>query len=196
MNDTTIETAPRFRNALWLRHTLPIHAPRASVFDFLVRDVPKHYRSLATGHERFEVEGGGPIEIGAVIDCREHAENQRVHHRYVVRALRPGAHLHYASTPSRSWVTVAGREHEGQSDTHVYYDISDSPDGGTHLDMAIVIVFQSWFLKTLALFGGTRKLWQAHQHEELEKLAAILERRESRRADPAAGQARSTDQNV
>lgn len=52
--------------------------------------------------------------------------------------------------------------------------------------MAIVIVFEGWFHKALALLGGTRTIWQAHQREELGRLAEIVGRREARRATAAA----------
>jgi hypothetical protein len=151
-----------------------VRAPREHVFDFLTTRVPACYTLLSRGHERYVVEGGGPVRPGARIDCREHAGPQRVHHTYEVLALERPRRLHYASTPSRSWVEAGGRTYEGTSDTHVYYDLTEV-EGGTRLEMAIVIEMGSLARKWLAALSGTHALWRRHQDEELERLVTLVE---------------------
>lgn len=162
------------RNAIVLQRTVTIASPPARVFEFLTTEVPTHYRAMARGHERFDVLGGGAMVEGAVIDCRERAGNQEVHHRYVVRELVPGRRIHYASTPSTSFVHLDGRTIEGSSDTFVTYELE--PDGPrTRLHMTIAIAFANrWRLWVARVLGRTASLWGAHQAEELDRLAELI----------------------
>lgn len=161
-------------NAFHLVQTRTIRAPRDHVFEFLTARVSAFYLLLSRGHERYAIEGGGPLVVGAKIDCRERAGTQVVHHTYEVRALRAPEHLHLASTPSKTWVQAGGRTIEGTSDTHVYYDLEDEARG-TRLDMEIVIELESLGKKWLASLGGTRALWSRHQGEELDRLVTLVE---------------------
>lgn len=162
------------RNAIILQRVVLIPRPPAQVFEFLTTGVPTHYRAMARGHERFDVFGGGPLVLGSVIDCRERAGNQEVHHRYVVRELEPERRLQLASTPSTSLVHLDGRTIEGQSDTFVTYEL-DGDRSQTKLHMTIAIAFASrWQLFVARTLGRTAKLWGAHQAEELERLSQLI----------------------
>lgn len=162
-------------NAFHLRQARTIRAPRDHVFEFLTARVSAFYALLSRGHERYVIEGGGPLVVGAKIDCRERAGTQVVHHTYEVRALRAPEHLHLASTPSKTWVRAGGRTIEGSSDTHVYYDLEADEAHGTRLEMEIVIELGSLGKKWLAALGGTRALWSRHQSEELDQLVTLVE---------------------
>jgi hypothetical protein len=170
-----IRSERRRPNAFHLCQARAVRAPREHVFEFLTTRVAACYALLSRGHERYVVEGGGPLRPGARIDCREHAGPQAVHHRYEVLAQRAPEHLHLASTPSRTWVHAGGRTHEGSSDTHVYYDLTEASDGGTRLEMAIVIELGSLLMKWIAALGGTRGLWLRHQDEEIDRLVTLIE---------------------
>lgn len=168
-----------------LSHSLLIERPRAEVFDFITHHVPKRYREMASGHERFDVLGGGPVQANSQIDCRERASNQEVHHTYRVRAFEPGRHLYYASTPSLTFIHLPRRVIEGQSDTHVYYDLYDvqgDAQAGTQLDMLIVIQLPHLAQKWMAVATGSARLWGGHQREELAKLKRMIEAEPARRA--------------
>lgn len=169
-----MSTDTSLRNAIVLQRTVRIPSSPERVFGFLTTELPTHYRALARGHDRFEVLGGGPLIEGATIDCRERAGNQEVHHRYVVRELLPGRRIHYASTPSTSFVHLDGRTIKGTSDTFVTYELE--PDGSaTRLHMVIAIAFASrWKLWVARVLGRTASLWGAHQREELDRLAELI----------------------
>ncbi|HVH97677.1 MAG TPA: SRPBCC family protein [Enhygromyxa sp.] len=162
------------RNTILLERAVLIPLPPAQVFEFLTTGVPTHYRAMARGHERFDVIGGGPLAMGSIVDCRERAGNQEVHHRYVVRELEPGRRLQLASTPSTSFVHLDGRTIEGKSDTVVTYELAGDPTQ-TRLHMTIAIAFASrWQLFVARVLGRTAKLWGAHQAEELERLSELI----------------------
>jgi hypothetical protein len=162
------------RNAIILQRSVMIPSSPAQVFEFLTTKVPDHYPALARGHDCFDVVGGGPMVEGSIIDCRERAGNQEVHHRYVVRELVAGRRIRYASTPSTSFVHLDGRTISGTSDTFVTYELE--PDGlRTRLHMTIAIAFASrWQLFVARVFGRTAKLWGTHQEEELEQLTQLI----------------------
>jgi hypothetical protein len=162
------------RNAIVLQRAVTIPSSPSQVFEFLTTKIPAHYGALARGHDRFEVLGGGPLVEGAIIDCREQAGNQEVHHRYVVRELVTDRRLRFASTPSSSYVHLDGRTIQGQSDTFVTYELEGN-SLATHLHMTIAIAFASrWQLFVARVLGRTAKLWGAHQAEELERLAELI----------------------
>jgi hypothetical protein len=166
-------TAP-LRNAIVLQRSVTIPRAPARVFEFLTHEVPTHYQAMARGHERFDVLGGGPMIEGSIIDCRERAGNQEVHHRYVVRELVPDRRLCFASTPSRSFVHLDGRIIEGESDTFVTYAL-EADGAQTHLHMTIAIAFTSrWQLFIARTLGRAAKLWGNHQAEELDRLAQLI----------------------
>jgi hypothetical protein len=167
------ETSP-LHHAIVLQRAVTIPSSPAQVYEFLTTQVPAHYQELARGHERFDVVGGGPMIEGAVIDCRERAGNQEVHHRYVVRELLADRRIRYASTPSTSFVHLDGRTITGTSDTFVTYELE--PDGPrTRLHMTIAIAFASrWQLFLARVLGRSAKLWGAHQAEELERLTELI----------------------
>lgn len=175
MGKTTIPAERRRSNAFHLFSSRVIAAPPEHVFEFLTTRVPEVYGLLSRGHERFVVEGGGPLALGSRVDCREHAETQAVHHTYEVRALLPPAHLHLASAPSKTWVRAGKRTITGTSDTDVYYDLTDADGHGTRLEMSIVIALPTFLKKCLATLGGTRRLWARHQAEELDRLVTLVE---------------------
>lgn len=168
-------TDPAARHAITLRHTVTIPRSPARVFEFLTTGIAEHYCALARGHERFEVVGGGPLVEGAVVDCRERAGNQEVHHRYVVCELLPARRIRYASRPSTSFVHLDGRTIEGTSETFVSYELAPVGREATRVDMTIVIAFASrWQLFVARVLGRTAKLWGAHQREELDGLTALI----------------------
>jgi hypothetical protein len=162
------------RNAIVLERTITLPSPPARVFEFLTTAVPTHYPEMARGHERFEIIGGGPMLKGSIIDCRERAGNQEVHHRYVVQELLPNRRIRFASTPSTSFVHLDGRTIEGKSDTFVTYELA--PAGTqTRLHMTIAIVFATrWRLFVARVLGRATKLWSNHQAEELDGLARLI----------------------
>jgi hypothetical protein len=163
-------------NAFHLCQAREVRAPREHVFEFLTTRVPDCYTLLSRGHERFVVEGGGPLRLGARIDCREHAGTQVVHHTYEVREIRAPEHLFMASTPTRTWVRAGARTIEGSSDTYVYYDLEEADGGRTRLDMTIVIELPSLGKKWMAaVLGRAHGLWSRHQGEELDRLVTLVE---------------------
>lgn len=163
-------------NAFHLCQARAVRAPREHVFDFLTTRIPDCYALLSRGHERFVVEGGGPLRPGARIDCRERAGTQVVHHTYEVRAMQPPERLVLASTPTRTWVRAGERTIEGSSDTYVYYDLEEMSDGSTRLDMTIVIELPSLGKKWMAaVLGRSHGLWSRHQGEELDRLVTLVE---------------------
>lgn len=170
----TIQSERRRPHAFHLIAARHVRARPDHVFDFLTTRVLSCYTLLSRGHERYEVEGGGPIRPGARIDCREHAGPQRVHHTYEVLAVERPRHYHYASPSSRTWVQAAGRIYEGTSATHVHYDLTEADDG-TRLEMTLVIDLGSLARKWLALVSGTGALWRRHQGEELDRLVTLVE---------------------
>lgn len=174
MVQSRIREDRRRPNAFHLVEARVIRAPREHVFAFLTTRIPAVYGLLSRGHERYVVEGGGPPAVGARIDCLEHAGAQAVRHMYEVRALEAPSHLHLASA-SATWVEVGKRTIEGSSDTQVYYDLEEAGDGGTRLDMTIVIELPNRGKKLLATLGGTKGLWARHQGEELERLTTLVE---------------------
>lgn len=161
-------------NAIVLQRSVTIPSTPAQVFEFLTTKVPAHYAALARGHDRFDILDGGPMIEGSIIDCRERAGNQEVHHRYVVRELIAGQRIRYASTPSTSFVHLDGRTITGTSDTFVTYELE--PDGPrTRLHMTIAIVFATRWQRFVArVLGRTAKLWGAHQAEELDRLTELI----------------------
>jgi hypothetical protein len=169
-----MSTDSQHRNAIVLQRVVTIPSAPARVFEFLTTQVPTHYQAMARGHERFEVIGGGPMIEGSVIDCRERAGNQEVHHRYVVRELVESRRIRYASTPSTSFVHLDGRTITGSSDTFVTYELE--PDGSrTRLHMTIAIAFATrWQLFLARVLGRSAKLWGTHQAEELERLTELI----------------------
>jgi hypothetical protein len=171
----TIRSERRRPNAFHLCQARDVRAPREHVFEFLTTRIPACYTLLSRGHERFEIEGGGPLRLGARIDCRESAGAAVVHHVYEVLALRAPEHLYFASTPTRTWVRVGKRTIEGTSDTRVYYDLADEAGGGTRLEMTIVIELESLSQKWLATLSGARGLWYGHQGEEMDRLVTLVE---------------------
>jgi uncharacterized protein YndB with AHSA1/START domain len=174
MMPITVRPERRRPNAFHLCASRRIQAPREHVFEFLTTRIPAVYPLLSRGHERYAVEGGGALSLGARIDCRERAEAQTVHHTYEVRAIEAPSHLHLGSA-SQTWVRVGEKSIEGTSDTQVYYDLEDTDHGGTRLDMTIVIALPSRGKKWLATLGGTKGLWARHQGEELDRLTTLVE---------------------
>jgi Polyketide cyclase / dehydrase and lipid transport len=164
----------QLRNAIVLQRAVSIPSSPAQVFEFLTTKVPAHYHALARGHERFDVLGGGPMIEGSIIDCRERAGNQEVHHRYVVRELLADRRIRYASTPSTSFVHLDGRTITGTSDTFVTYELEpDGPQARLHMTIAISFATR-WQLFMAKVLGRTAKLWGAHQAEELEQLTQLI----------------------
>ena len=180
-------TEPAARHAITLRHAVTIPRSPTRVFEFLTTEIGTHYCALARGHQRFEVIGGGPLVEGAVIDCRERAGNQEVHHRYVVRELLADRRIRYesrpatcmrswkASRPSASFVHLDGRTIAGTSETFVSYELAPVGREATRVDMTIVIAFATrWQLFVARVLGRTARLWGAHQREELDGLSALI----------------------
>ena len=152
-----------------------IDAPIEHVFRFLTHEIPHCYTLLSRGHERFDVEGGGPLVLGSVVDCRETTANQEVRHRYRVVAFDAPRRLHMASTPSTTFVHLPDRTIEGASETLVRYELAPREDGRTSLAMTIVIALDSVWTKVLASLSGTRRLWGEHQQGELDRLVTLVE---------------------
>ena len=168
-------TEPAARHAITLRHAVTIPRSPTRVFEFLTTEIGTHYCALARGHQRFEVIGGGPLVEGAVIDCRERAGNQEVHHRYVVRELLADRRIRYESRPSASFVHLDGRTIAGTSETFVSYELAPVGREATRVDMTIVIAFATrWQLFVARVLGRTARLWGAHQREELDGLSALI----------------------
>jgi len=171
---TGIPQARRRQRSMHLHDARTIAAPRDQVFRFITDCLPAQYTKLAVGHHQFVVEGGGPVRPGSVIDCRERASNQEVHHRYVVQTYEPSRHLYYASLPSKTFIHLPGRVIEDESDTHVYFDLTDTSEG-TRVEMTIVIQLKSRTQHWLAVATGSTGLWKRHLAEELTKLKELIE---------------------
>lgn len=177
--------ARTMKNTLWLREQVTIEREVEQVYAFLTTEIPGHYQAMDPGHERFEVLGGGPLVEGAVIDCRERAGNQEVHHRYVVQSLVENALVYYVSRGSRSFVHLDGRTLEGSSNTYVSYELRPLPGGRTQLRMLIAIELESWWKISVArTLGRIHVLWKTHQREELRELAALIEGYGRERSSP------------
>jgi hypothetical protein len=161
-------------HAMQLRDVRTVKAPRHEVFRFVTESLPARYAEMALGHERFEVVGGGPMRPGAVIDCRERASNQEVHHRYVVQAFEPGRLLYYASQPSKTFIHLGPRVIRDESDTHVYYDLTEDAEG-TRVALTIVIQLKRRTQHWLAVATGSTRLWRRHLAEELTNLKTMIE---------------------
>lgn len=173
----------RLPHAIILRDTVVLRCTAADVFIFLTQGMPTVYPALAWGHERFEIEGSGPMRVGSEIDCRERAGNQEVHHRYVVQELVESQLVRYASRPSTTFVHLRNRSITGHSDTVVTYALEPTATGQTRLEMTIEIVFASlWKWMIACTLGRASALWKSHQREELGKLVAIVEADALRRA--------------
>jgi hypothetical protein len=177
MDTLAIPEQRRRPRAIHLTHAVDIRRAPEDVYRFYVTMRTPRYRAVSPCHERFDVEDGGPLRLGAVIDCRERAGRQEVHHRYVVTELVPNERLAYASTPSATFIHTGGRVLQGVSDTFVYQDIDRTGDGRTRLRSTVVIELPSSSKKLLALATGTRGLWLAHLREELLGARALLEAR-------------------
>ncbi len=164
-----------------LVETVVIRSSPRALYRFLTADLSARYRELARGHERFEVIGGGPLVVGALVDCRERAGNQEVHHRYVVERLVPDELVRYASTPSTTYVHLPHRTLTGTSDTIVEYRVAPGSRGVTTLEMTISIVFASRLQRAIARgLGRVYRVWKHHQREELAALTRLLEDAEAR----------------
>lgn len=184
MNATTTHAPEPLEraNAFTLHATRVIRAPREHVFHFLTHEVPRTYTLLSPGHERYDVVGGGPLVLGATIDCRESTGNQEVRHLYRVESLVEPSFLQFSSIPSKTFVHLPDRTIEGTSETIVRYELTVGEDGTTRLAMTIVIVLDSRWTKLLASFSGTRRLWAEHQQGELDRLVALVEATSPQRA--------------
>ena len=173
MTQQLVSSERKLPRSMHLQCAITIPRPRAEVFHFLTHGVPQHYRSMSPGHECFEVQGGGPVRGDSTIVCRERMQKEEVHHLYRVRAFVPDRHLHYASLPSRTLIHLKHRVIEGHANTHVYYDLHDQ-EGGTWLDMLIVIQLPHLLQKWMAQVTGSERLWGAHQLDELERMREVM----------------------
>jgi hypothetical protein len=156
-----------------LRHAVVADAPPAALFRLLATNHTARYRTLARGHECFDVRGGGPLCQGAIVDCRERAGNQEVHHVYRVTSFVPDREIAMESIGSRGFVCAGGRTYEAESNTFVRQVIEPLGAGHSRLCVSITIQFASVARKLLALASGTRRLWDAHLREETANLAAL-----------------------
>lgn len=174
MSEGKIEASRRMPCAMHLSGAARCARAATDVFRFLTERVPECYPSLARGHERFAVEGGGPVRLGAHIDCRERAGDQEVRHRYRVLGFERDVHLHYASRPTETVIHLPRGKIAGQADTHVYYDL-DAQGTSTHIALTIVIQMPRRMQLWMALATGSRRLWQRHLNEELGNLVRAIE---------------------
>jgi len=168
-----VSSERKLPRGMHLQRSIVIPRSRAEVFYFLTHGVSQHYRAMSPGHECFEVKGGGPVRADSTIVCRERMQKEEVHHLYRVRAFAPGRHLHYASLPSRTFIHLKRRVIEGHANTHVYYDLHDQ-EGGTRLDMLIVIQLPHLLQKWMAQVTGSQRLWSVHQQDELERMRELM----------------------
>ena len=166
-----------FPHAVTFCETVSIRVSPRKVYHFLLHEMERVYPELADGHECFRPLDAESLREGAVIDCRERAGNQEVHHRYVVEKLVQNKHIYYVSKPTQTFIHLKNRVIEGRANTHVYYDLEADGEVWTHLRMTIIIQMESAFRKWLGLlFGKMRSIWGQHQQEELKKLVQIIER--------------------
>ncbi len=179
---------PSLRNAIYLREAVNTTRPRAEVFRFLTHELSANYRALSPAHDRFDILGGGPLVRGSVIDCRERASNQEIHHRYVVEQLVPDELIYYVSSPSHSFVHLPNRIIEGRSNTYVSYALRTLESGHTELFMTIAIEFESlWQMLVARVLGRAYSVWKAHQVEELNNLVTLLDADPGHAVKPPGG---------
>lgn len=144
------------------------------VFSFVQCKISEVYKKMSTGHEQFVVRGGGPLIPGAVVDCVEHAGNQRVVHVYKVHTVEPGVRIAYRSEPTLAYVKSGKKEIVFKSVSHVAYDFEATPDGGCRFRLSIIIQLENSVIVFMNRMIGGFRPWQKHCAEEVACLAKIL----------------------
>jgi hypothetical protein len=177
---TNVDASLRKPNAFHLSDSVTVQKSAATVFKFIVNDLPAHYSDIAKGHKKFEVVGSDEITEGASIECQEMARNVEVHHRYEVKKVIPNKHIHFctlfSSNPTRAYIQSMGKTIEGKSATYVYYDLEEMAPEETQLTLSIVIQMPNLFFKLTGILTGQKKLWGNHLSEELNGLKGVIEK--------------------
>ena len=144
------------------------------VFSLVLNRIPEVYKKMAVGHDQFVIRGGGPLIPGAIVDCVEHAGNQRVIHIYRVNTVEPNVQIPYKSEPTLAYVRSGKKEMEFKSVSHVAYDFETAPDGGCRFRLSITIQLENSFTVFMNWMIGGFRPWQQHCTEEVAGLAKIL----------------------
>lgn len=166
---------PNIKNAAILIRSVEIEKPVDTVFNFIIYKLKDNYTATANGHIKYEIIGGDCLKEGVLIDCRETAANQEVHHIYKVKKIIPNQHIYYLSTPSKVFIKFPWKTVESHSNCYCYFDFEKVSENITKLQLTIAIQFDNWFQKSLStLFCGIVP-WKKHQKEELEKLKELTE---------------------
>ena len=177
---TNVDALLRKPNAFHLRDSVTVQRSAATVFNFIVNDLPAHYSDIAKGHKKFKVVGSDEIAEGDSIECHEIARNVEVHHLYKVIKVVPNKHIHLctllSSNPTRAYIQSMGKTIEGKSATYVYFDLEEMASEETRLTQSIVIQMPNLFFKLTGLLTGQKKLWGSHLSEELYGLKGVIEK--------------------
>jgi len=166
---------PWVPRAVTFSNDVAVRLPVESVFEFVRTQMPQVYRETALGHERFDVRGGGPLVVGALIDCVEEAGNQRATHLYRVHTVEPSERIAYRSEPTRVEVRLGRRVIHAESVSHVVYDFAAQPDGSTRFRLAISVQMAHRFQVLMNRLLGGFAPWRKHCAEEVAGLARVLE---------------------
>ncbi|MBN1320116.1 MAG: hypothetical protein JXA87_04655 [Thermoleophilia bacterium] len=151
----------------YLTYTIEVPGTAEQSFEYVTTRLGAIYTNMARGHEYFRVRGGGPLRMGSVIDCAEHAGNQRIVHEYKVREFVPGQRVQYSSCPSDLRIRLPWKTIESTSDSHVWYDFADVTRQRSAIRITIGIQFHSSPQMLVSRMTGGLMPWRAHCREEM-----------------------------
>lgn len=151
----------------YLSHTIEVPGTAEHSFHYVATHLGRIYTTLAPNHEYFRTRDGGPVKMGSVIDCAEHAGNQSIIHEYEVREFTPGRRIQYSSCPSRLSIRLPWKTIEPTSNTHVWYDFADAAEQRSVIRLTIGIEFHSSAEMLFSRATGGLRPWRAHCKEEM-----------------------------
>jgi hypothetical protein len=166
---------PKYKHAVIMNHNIIINVGAEEIYNFIADEFSKVYTKTSNGHEYFTVRGGGEMQVGSIIDCKETADNQSIVHKYVVSEMIENERIFYYSKPSYSNTQLKKKIIEGQSNTYVYWDFKEKNDKETAVTIYIIVQFKNGFEKFLInnLFNGL-KPWKKHCVEEMEGFKHVI----------------------
>lgn len=174
-NFNEMKEIPKYKNAVEISHTIIVPFSPNEVYNFLINDYSNVYSLTSEGHEYFKIRGGGEMKKGSIIDCAEFAENQSIVHEYMVEEMIANKRIFYYSKPTFAKTQLKRRVIEGESNTYVYWDLKQLPDGATSVTLTIIIQFRNGFEKFFinTLINGLRP-WKEHCIDEMEGFKPVL----------------------